>query len=86
MLQLSPDPTFHFELLRVLGTARDLGADVGEVLTVAARILPGDFESWCVEFDLLGRRVYAQAAEQAAQGRPVSYWSSWFVQLKHVGI
>jgi hypothetical protein len=45
MLQLSPDSTFHYELLRILGSARDLGADVAEVLGVASRIVPGDFES-----------------------------------------
>ncbi len=40
MLQLSPDPTFHYELLRLLETSRDLGADIGEVLAAAARIGP----------------------------------------------
>jgi hypothetical protein len=45
MLPLSPDHTFDFELLRVLGSARYAGADIAEVLTVAATITPGDFES-----------------------------------------
>ena len=72
MLQLSPDSTFHYELLRILGTARDLGADVAEVLGAASRIRPGDFESWYAEFDALGKRVQAQAKEQAALGRTLS--------------
>jgi hypothetical protein len=57
MLQLSRDETFHYELLRLLGTARDLGADVAEVLNVADRIIPGNFESWYTEFHALARRV-----------------------------
>jgi dienelactone hydrolase len=72
MLQLSPDSTFHYELLRILGSARDLGADVAEVLGVASRIVPGDFESWFAQFDALGKRVQAQAKAQAACGRSVS--------------
>lgn len=50
MLQLSSNPTFHFELLRVLGAARYFGADIAEVLKVAQDIVPGDFESWSTEF------------------------------------
>jgi Esterase FrsA-like len=72
MLQLSPDPTFHYELLRILGTARDLGADVAEVLGVASRLRPGDFESWYTEFDALAKRVQTPAKEQAARGRDLS--------------
>jgi dienelactone hydrolase len=68
MIQLSRDETFHYELLRLLGTARDLGADVAEVLNVADRIIPADFESWYAEFYALAQRVQAQATEYTAQG------------------
>ena len=37
-LQLSPDPVFHFELLRILGLARELGADIGEALDALAKL------------------------------------------------
>ncbi|RVX67455.1 hypothetical protein B0A52_08808 [Exophiala mesophila] len=57
MLQLNPDPSFHFELLRVIAGARGLGADVGEVLNVCEKIVPGDFESWYREFRDLGAWV-----------------------------
>lgn len=57
MLQLNPDPSFHFELLRVLAAARGLGADIGEVLNVCEKIVPGDFESWYSEFRDLGNWV-----------------------------
>jgi hypothetical protein len=46
MVQLSSDADFQFELVRQLGVASYGGADIGEVLTAAANILPGDFESW----------------------------------------
>lgn len=57
MLQLSSDPTFHFELLRVMGTSRSYGADVAELLGVAEKLVPGDFESWAKEFESLAEHV-----------------------------
>jgi dienelactone hydrolase len=78
MLQLNADHTFHYELLRLLGTARDLGADVGEVLRVAARIVPGDFESWHDEFDVLAKRVDAQAGSLEARGEMLSARNAYF--------
>ncbi len=53
MLTLSTDPTFQYELLRILGVSRDRGADVGEVLEIAPKIIPGDFESWYEQFNAL---------------------------------
>lgn len=53
MLQLNPDTTFNYELLRVLGSARYFGADIAEVLKVAQEIIPGDFESWSAKFQSL---------------------------------
>ncbi|KIN02361.1 hypothetical protein OIDMADRAFT_53870 [Oidiodendron maius Zn] len=50
MLQLSPNPTFHFELLPVLGSARYFGADIAEILKVAQDIISGDFKSWSTKF------------------------------------
>jgi Esterase FrsA-like len=69
ILPLSADPTFHYELLRILGTARDQGADVAEVLRVARRIVPGDFESWHDELLALALRVRDQAVSAAAANR-----------------
>jgi dienelactone hydrolase len=59
MKPLSKDATFHYELLRVLGTSRSFGADIGEVLKIAEKILPGDFESWYEEFNKLAKHVHA---------------------------
>jgi hypothetical protein len=50
MLVLNRDRAFQYELLRVLGTSHDRGADVGEVLRIAPKIIPGDFESWHEQF------------------------------------
>ncbi|KIV88976.1 hypothetical protein PV10_08600 [Exophiala mesophila] len=63
MLQLSPDPGFHFELLRMLATTRTQGSDVAEILNVCERIIPGDFESWYNEFDALANWVESTVSE-----------------------
>ena len=57
MLQLNPDSTSHFELLRVLGSARNGGADVAEILNIADQIEPGNFESWHQHSSQLAQRV-----------------------------
>jgi dienelactone hydrolase len=59
MTPLSTDKTFHYELLRVLGASRSYGADIGEVLDVAGKVIPGDFESWYEEFNRLAEHVDA---------------------------
>jgi cephalosporin-C deacetylase-like acetyl esterase len=57
MLKLSPDETFNYELLRVLATSRAYGADVAEVLIVAEKVTPGDFESWYNAFIKLADHI-----------------------------
>jgi pimeloyl-ACP methyl ester carboxylesterase len=57
MLSLSPDPNFHFQLLRMLASVRSSAADVGELLNICEKIKPGDFESWYDEFDGMARWV-----------------------------
>jgi dienelactone hydrolase len=54
---LSSDRTFDFNLLRWHGLAPYRGTDVAEMLAVADRITPGDFESWHREFIALARQV-----------------------------
>jgi dienelactone hydrolase len=54
---LSSDRTFAFNLLRWHGLAPYRGTDVAELLDVADRIVPGDFESWHREFFALAERV-----------------------------
>jgi Zinc-binding dehydrogenase len=57
MRPLSSEPSFNFNLLRWLGTAAYHGADIAEVLDVAERITPGDFESWHSQFLALAEHV-----------------------------
>jgi hypothetical protein len=59
MLQLSPDECYNFELLRLLAHSSYGGVDVGEVLSAAAEIEPGDFESWYQAFYRRAERVLA---------------------------
>jgi alpha-beta hydrolase superfamily lysophospholipase len=54
---LSADRTFDFNLLRWHGLAPYRGTDVAEMLDVAGRITPGDFESWYREFLALAQHV-----------------------------
>ena len=78
MLPLSPDHTFDFELLRVLGSARYAGADVAEVLTVAATIAPGDFESWYAGFHRLAERVKSNVNKDDVSRYPISVRDTMF--------
>jgi dienelactone hydrolase len=57
---LSSDLTFAFNLLRWHGLAPYRGSDVAEVLDVADRIVPGDFESWHREFLALAQHVESE--------------------------
>jgi pimeloyl-ACP methyl ester carboxylesterase len=61
MVQLSPDPDFHFEILRDLSAASYSGGDIAEVLTAANRIVPGNFGSYSNAFNILANQVYATA-------------------------
>jgi dienelactone hydrolase len=63
---LSPDPTFAFNLLRWHGLAPYRGTDVAEMLDVADRIEPGDFESWHHEFLALAQRVEKEGWAEVA--------------------
>ena len=67
-MKLSTDPSFDFNLLRWIGTAPYHGADVAEVLDLAARLRTGDFESWHAEFFSLAERV----AREGWPDRPAS--------------
>ncbi|KAI3321875.1 alpha/beta-hydrolase [Xylariaceae sp. AK1471] len=63
MLPLSPDESYNFELLRLLAHSSYGGADIGEVLTAAGEIEPGDFESWYRAFHKRAERVLAASAQ-----------------------
>jgi pimeloyl-ACP methyl ester carboxylesterase len=66
------DPTFSFQLLRVIGETYYKGADIGECLSTAYRIKEGDFESWHQEWLKTAERVNKYADESLAAGHTVS--------------
>ncbi|HUH72631.1 MAG TPA: alpha/beta hydrolase [Mycobacterium sp.] len=66
------DESFSFETLRTVGYTAFGGADIGEVITTAERITPGDTESWYREWRALADRIAAIADKCAADGHAAS--------------
>ncbi|MET0474754.1 MAG: alpha/beta hydrolase [Mycobacterium sp.] len=71
------DESFSFETLRAVGYTAYGGADIGEVITTAERITPGDLESWHREWRALADRIAAIADGCAAAGHAVSASSAY---------
>ncbi|KAI1376630.1 alpha/beta-hydrolase [Hypoxylon crocopeplum] len=63
MFKLSPDESFHFELVRLLAHTAYNGADVAEILIAAGEIVPGDFESWYAAFNRRAERVLSHVKD-----------------------
>lgn len=68
----SDDPQFWYETQRILGHTAYGGADTGEVLSTAQRIVAGDYDSWHDEWLSTADRVSAEAAESLARGHAIS--------------
>jgi dienelactone hydrolase len=71
------DEAFSFETLRAVGYAPYGGADIGEVMATAARITPGDWESWYREWRALADRIATIADKSAADGHAASASSAY---------
>jgi Esterase FrsA-like len=70
---LFPDDTsFWFETLRVLGATAYGGGDIGEVLTTAQAIIPGDYDSWYGQWLATADRIATEAEKSYAAGHLVS--------------
>ncbi|KND87182.1 2,6-dihydropseudooxynicotine hydrolase [Tolypocladium ophioglossoides CBS 100239] len=78
MLQLSPDPDFHYEILRIMSTAPYEGADIGEVLIAASQIKPKDLESYYTAFNNLATRVDKAAKAIDSRKYPISARNALF--------
>ncbi|OAQ96436.1 hypothetical protein LLEC1_04046 [Akanthomyces lecanii] len=78
MLQLSADPSFHFEILRTMAMTAYEGADLGEVLVAAPQIVPGDFESFYAAFNTLASRVDRVAQSIDSKRHPSSARNMYF--------
>ncbi|KAI0381903.1 alpha/beta-hydrolase [Hypomontagnella monticulosa] len=75
MYKLSADPSFHFELLRMIGHTAYNGADISECLVAAAEIVPGDFESWYAAWNRRAERILSQVGSLK---NPISIRDSYF--------
>ncbi|MFI5782407.1 alpha/beta hydrolase family protein [Nocardia sp. NPDC051570] len=69
---LFDDESYSFETLRAAGFACYGGAELGEVLTTAARITEGDDDSWLREWRATAERVHAIGRDCLARGHRVS--------------
>ncbi|MCM6773447.1 alpha/beta fold hydrolase [Nocardia sp. CDC159] len=69
---LFDDESYSFETLRTAGFACYHGAELGEVLVTAARIVEGDDESWLREWRATAQRAHAIGRDCLARGRRVS--------------
>ncbi|EHY53831.1 hypothetical protein HRR83_004477 [Exophiala dermatitidis] len=69
MLRLNEDVNFHFELLRILASARCYGADVAEVLKVSQRLVPGNFDSWYEQFYAMAQWVLSTVENEEEHDR-----------------
>ncbi|MDN5384451.1 dipeptidyl aminopeptidase [Streptomyces sp. LB8] len=63
---------FNYEIMTVLGSAWQHGADVGEVLTTALATAEGDGAAWFSSWTALAHRAREQAERSAARGCTVS--------------
>src|SRR5215469_6071695 len=66
------DEAFSYETLRAVAYTVYGGADIGEVMATAARITPGDPDSWYREWRALADRIATIADKSAADGHAAS--------------
>src|ERR1700722_19056506 len=66
------DPQFWYETQRVLGHTAYGGADTGEVLTTAQRIVAGDYDSWHDEWLATADRGAVEAEDALAGGHLIT--------------
>ncbi|KAI2622560.1 2,6-dihydropseudooxynicotine hydrolase [Hypoxylon sp. NC1633] len=78
MIRLNSDAEFNFQLLRIIAATPYQGADIGEVLVAATKIVPGDFESFYTVFHQLATRVHNAAVAIDSSLYPVSARNTLF--------
>lgn len=78
MYQLSTDSEFAFVLETFLSLANGGGAATGEVLRSAARIAPGNFESWYKEWKFMADAIASQGDAVNATKFPISAQQAYF--------
>ena len=71
------DEGFDGQLQRSVGKADSCMANVGECLTIAAQITPGDRDSWYRAWTAFGSRLTEQADAARDAGHRVSASLTW---------
>lgn len=66
------DNQFDFELMRTMGQTSYGGAEIGECLATAARIVEGDYDSWYEQWTDTAEWLYARADKAEKTGHRVS--------------
>ncbi len=66
------DVQFWFETERAFGAAEYGGSLFGEVLAVASRITPGDYDSWYEAWNAAADRIAKEAADQSSRNHRIS--------------
>ncbi len=66
------NPSFSFQLLRIIGQTYYGGAEIGECLSTAYHIKEGDIESWYNEQLKTADRIYKNAEDYISKGYRVS--------------
>jgi dienelactone hydrolase len=71
-LLFKDDPQFWYETVRMFGAAEYGGALFGEVIAIAQKIRPGDYDSWYDAHNAFADRLAAEAEAQLKKGHRIS--------------
>ena len=71
-LLFKDDPQFWYETVRMFGAAEYGGALFGEVMAIAQKIKPGDYDSWHDVHSAFADRLSAEAETQLKKGHRIS--------------
>ena len=77
------DQQFWFETLRALGHTAYGGADIGEVITTAARISAGDYNSWYEQWAATQRLLCAGCSTGWMKPWPHPGPGHWRIRTQH---
>jgi pimeloyl-ACP methyl ester carboxylesterase len=78
ILQLSSDPTFHFDLMAPFGLAIAGGSDIAPMLGVAQDIEAGNMDSFTEQFYKLANHTKAQAEDPENAYDAINVRDTWF--------
>ncbi len=70
-------PWMSYQFRRALGETQEGGGAISECFQVAARLIPGDQESWHVEWLRVAERNHARGDEAEAAGHIATARNSW---------